>query len=67
MAPIAEEKLEVARRLFKKFDIDKSGYITEEEVGPLLRATYKNMGIDYEPTENDVKEWIEMTDTDGDG
>lgn len=64
---VIEQKLDVARRLFKKFDTDNSGTITEEEVAPLLVATYKNMGIDYQPTEKDVDEWMEMTDADGDG
>ncbi|KRX02884.1 hypothetical protein PPERSA_04087 [Pseudocohnilembus persalinus] len=62
-----EQKLDVARRLFKKFDTDGSGYITEEEVAPLLTATYKNMGVDYKPGESDIQEWIQMTDQDGDG
>ena len=29
---MVEERLDVARRLFNKFDVDGSGFITEEEV-----------------------------------
>jgi len=59
--------LDVARRLFKKFDEDGSGFITEEEVGHLLIETYKSMGIQYQPTYDDIKSWMRMTDTNGDG
>lgn len=31
-----EERLGVARRVFKKIDTDNSGYITEDEVPKLL-------------------------------
>lgn len=60
-------QLAIARKLFKRFDTDSTGYITEEEVGPLLTATYKHMGVHYVPTEKDIADWIKMTDLDGDG
>ena len=72
---MVEERLDVARRLFNKFDVDGSGFITEEEVliiakwkvGPLLIDTYKSMGVTYRPTNDDIKSWMNMTDLDGDG
>ena len=72
---MVEERLDVARRLFNKFDVDGSGFITEEEVfiiakwkvGPLLIDTYKSMGVNYRPTNDDIKSWMNMTDLDGDG
>lgn len=38
---IANDRLEIARRIFKKFDTDESGHITEDEVKGLLIETYK--------------------------
>jgi hypothetical protein len=35
--------------MFNKFDSDGSGYITEDEVGPLLIETYRRMGLEYTP------------------
>ncbi|KAM3144417.1 hypothetical protein pb186bvf_003581 [Paramecium bursaria] len=68
LSRIAQERLEVARRIFKMVDSDGSGFLTKEEVPQLLKETYKTMGMDnYEPTEEDVTIWIEMTDSDGDG
>ncbi len=81
-----EDKLEIARRLFRKFDTDNSGTITENEVdiffikkqniinfkykkqvGPLLQETWKNMGVDYKPTDREIKSWVKMADTNQDG
>ena len=35
-APIVEERLAVARRLFKQFDVERKGYLTEKQVPNLL-------------------------------
>jgi Ca2+-binding EF-hand superfamily protein len=37
------------------------------KVPELLKETYAQMGMQYEPTKEDVVIWIEMTDSDGDG
>jgi hypothetical protein len=42
-------------------------YIWIKKVPNLLKETYKLMGMDYTPSEEDVTMWIEMTDSDGDG
>ena len=34
--PMVEERLAVARRLFKQFDVDRKGYLTEKQVPNLL-------------------------------
>nr|P20473.2 RecName: Full=23 kDa calcium-binding protein; AltName: Full=TCBP-23; Contains: RecName: Full=12 kDa calcium-binding protein; AltName: Full=TCBP-12 [Tetrahymena thermophila]AAA30129.1 calcium-binding protein (TCBP-23) [Tetrahymena thermophila] len=62
-----EMKLDVARRLFAKYDSDKSGQLEEKEVYGVITETYKQMGMDYKPTEADVKLWMSMTDTDKNG
>lgn len=63
------QRLEVARRLFKKFDSDNSGTLTVEEVGPLLTETYKEtMGIPgFVPTQEDITSFMDLVDTDQDG
>ncbi|CAD8213581.1 unnamed protein product [Paramecium octaurelia] len=64
---MVEERLEVARRLFKKFDVTQCGFLTRNEVPGLLRETYKQLNIEFEPTPQDVQAWMDMTDTDCDG
>jgi Ca2+-binding EF-hand superfamily protein len=59
--------LDVARRLFEQFDTDKSGYLTEPEIPNLLKETYRQMGMTFNPSTEDVKSWMKMTDLDGDG
>lgn len=63
------QRLEVARRLFKKFDKDASNSLTVNEVGPLLIETYKEtMGIpDFLPSEEDVTSFMDLVDRDEDG
>lgn len=52
---IANDRLEVARKIFRKFDSDNSGSITSDEVKGLLIETYKQVGINnYNPTEQDL-------------
>jgi len=34
--PMVEERLAVARRLFKQFDVERKGYLTEKQVPNLL-------------------------------
>lgn len=63
------QRLEVARRLFRKFDIDNSNTLTIKEVGPLLTETYKEtMGIpDFQPSLEDVTSFMDLVDRDEDG
>lgn len=64
----AEHRLDVARRLFKRFDTDGSNFIEEKEVANIIKESYKIMGIEtYSPSEEDVRVWIMMTDTNKDG
>lgn len=61
------ERLQVARRLFEKFDRDRSGYLSENEIPELLKETYNLLGMTYNPTQEDIDSWMAMTDLDGDG
>ncbi|KAL4493640.1 hypothetical protein ABPG72_004133 [Tetrahymena utriculariae] len=66
--PQVELKLDVARRLFAKYDTDKSGELEENEVYGIICDTYRNIGItDFRPTVDDVRMWIQMADTDNNG
>jgi hypothetical protein len=56
--PMVEEKLNVARRLFKKFDVERKGYLTEKQVPNLLNETYKCLGKTFDPTPEDIKSWV---------
>lgn len=49
--PTVEEKLAVARRLFKQFDVQKNGYLTAKQVPYLLKETYRSLGRDFNATE----------------
>ena len=37
--------LEEARRLFKLYDKDKSGFLEKHEIPAILNDTYKGMGL----------------------
>lgn len=67
--PAVMQRLEVARRLFKKFDKDNGGTLTIDEVGPLLVETYREtMGMpDFSPTQEDITSFMDLVDTDHDG
>lgn len=66
-APVLKGRLKVARRLFEKFDTDKSGYITENEIPKLIIETYAEIGVTYHPTREDIKAMMRMADLDRDG
>lgn len=63
------QRLEVAKRLFKKFDNDGSGSLSANEVGNLLSESYKEtMGIlDFKPSVEDINSFMDLVDTDQDG
>lgn len=68
MTSDAKQRLDVARRLFKRFDTDGSNFIEEKEVANIIKESYKTMGIEnFTPSEEDVKVWMQMTDSNKDG
>lgn len=63
-----EQKLDVARRLFRMFDKDGSGFLDEDEIPNLMIETYKSTGMNnYCPTKDDVRSWMAIGDTNRDG
>lgn len=64
----ALQRLEVARRLFKMFDVSGDGNLGKDEVRLLLIETYKQMGMhDFNPTREDVDSFMELVDSNQDG
>lgn len=55
---MVEERLAVARRLFKQFDVERKGYLTEKQVPNLLSETYRCLGKTFTATPEDVKSWV---------
>ena len=48
-----------ARRLFKRYDTDGSGYLNDNEVVGLIKDTYAEMGMkNYAPSSEDVRIWL---------
>lgn len=63
------QRLEVARRLFTKFDRNNSKSLTVNEIGDLLVETYKEtMGMpDFRPSTEDITSFMDLVDRDKDG
>jgi len=62
-----ERELKHAREIFLKYDTDGSHRLTAVEVKPMMIDTYKAMGQEFNPTDEDVRRYIKMMDTSGDG
>jgi len=61
------KQLSFIRKIFEKYDADKSGHIGAEEVKALLEDTYKIMGINRSFTQDDVRSFMKMMNKDLDG
>lgn len=49
------------------FDKDENGFLTEYEIPLIIQETYKEMGQNYQPSKDDVRTYMKMVDSDGDG
>jgi len=61
------KQISFIRKIFEKYDADKSGYIGAEEVTSLLEDTYKIMGINRTFTQDDVRSFMKMMEKDLNG
>jgi len=61
------KQLSFIRKIFEKYDSDKSGSIGAQEVHSLLEDTYKIMGINRTFTEDDVRSFMKMMNKDLNG
>lgn len=58
----------MAQRLFEKYQDISSGTISRNEVYHVIRETYEGLGRkDFEPSEDDIRVWMELCDTNNDG
>ncbi len=61
-----EAELKSAMNLFEKYDTNQNGFIEDFEVPQILIDTYKAVGVEYTPTEDDIQQYIAMMDLDKD-
>jgi len=59
--------LEIAKRLFWQYDRDHNGQISSEEVALLLTETYRQIGVEFKPEQEDIEAWLLMADVDKNG
>jgi len=62
-----QKHLEQVRRIFNKFDKDRNGFIDADELRDLLEETYSGLGIKKNITNEDVKHYLKIVDTNNDG
>jgi Ca2+-binding EF-hand superfamily protein len=58
--------MEEARKMFMQFDKDGSGQIDEEELEQMIISTYRSLGIEFSPSKEDVRDYMDQYDQDGD-
>jgi len=63
----ASRLLEQARRLFEKYDTDRSGFIDPNEMKNLLEDTYRGIGVQKTFLKDDVDAFYRMADMNQDG
>ncbi len=62
-----EKELSSGLSLFEKYDVNKNGFLEDFEIPQLLIDTYAAMNVDYNPSEEDVYNYIKSMDVDEDG
>lgn len=55
-----------AKRIFDKYDTDKSGFLEEAEVVKVLEETYAKIGVNRHINASEVKSYIHSLDKNGD-
>lgn len=65
--PIVQSQLDQARRIFRKYDTDHSGFLERPEIPLVLADTYRAIGVEKTFTQEEVDSYIRMIDTNKDG
>ncbi|CAD8107203.1 unnamed protein product [Paramecium sonneborni] len=61
-----DPRIEVARRVFRKYDTDNSGFLNVQEIQKMIAEAYRSMGLP-QPTYKDIQAWLDAADTNQDG
>lgn len=61
-----DEELSRARKLFQKYDTDRSGYLERNELSPIIKDSYRLLGKQVNPTQEEIDEYMRMMDISGD-
>lgn len=61
-----EEELARARKLFQKYDTNRSGYLELDELRPMIRDSYKQLDRSVTPTADDASQYMRLLDASGD-
>ncbi len=57
----------LAKHFFQFYSKKQSGSIEAEDGRHILIDIYKSIGVNYDPSEEDIKEYMEVMDADKDG
>jgi len=57
----------MTKKLFEKYDTDRSGQLDREEMKIILDVSFKGMGIDKDHTKEEIDDFFKRTDSNGDG
>ena len=60
-------QLEEIRRVFDRFDADRSGFIDENELKSLMEETYRILGVTKNFSHDEVQSYLNQVDTNRDG
>lgn len=61
-----EDELTRARKLFQKYDTDRSGYLERHELSPIIKDSYRLLGKDVNPSQEEIDQYLRMMDVTGD-
>ena len=57
----------ISNEVFNEYDKDKRGEICDTAISQMLKDIYKLINKDFEPSNEDIKEYKKMLDFDNDG
>lgn len=57
----------LAKRLFEYYNKDQSGHIEDYEISAMISDVYRAIGKEYNPTSEDINQYIDTVDHDKDG
>ena len=61
---LGKERIEKMKLAFDSFDKDGNGYLDREEAADLLKMHFKDIGINKQPTLEEIDEFFDKLDAD---